>query len=62
MMTLSIGNISRVTGPLWGESTLTKASDAEIWSFLWSAPEQTDEQAIGSLVIWHAIALIMTLS
>ena len=34
-------------GPLWGESTghrwlpLTKASDAELWYFLWSAPEQT---------------------
>ena len=37
-------NIFRVTGPLWGESTgrrwipLTKASDAELWCFLWSAP------------------------
>ena len=38
--------IFRVTGPLFGEFTghwwipLTKASDAELWSFLWSAPEQ----------------------
>ena len=46
------GNISRVTGPLWGESTghrwipLTKASDAELSCFLWSAPEQTLEQTI----------------
>ena len=37
----------RATGPLRGESTghrwipLTKASDAELWCFLWSAPEQT---------------------
>ena len=37
MMTSSNGNIFRVTGPLWGESTghwwipLTKANDAELW-------------------------------
>ena len=43
----SNGNIFRVTGPLWGEFTghrwipLKKASDAELWYFLWSAPEQT---------------------
>ena len=36
------GNIYRVTGPLCGEFTghrwipLTKASDAELWCFLWS--------------------------
>ena len=41
MMTSSNGNIFRVTGPLWRESTgdrwlpLTKASDAELWCFLW---------------------------
>ena len=44
-MTSSNGNILRVTGPLWGESgdrwiPLTKASDAELWCFVWSAPEQ----------------------
>ena len=39
-----------VTGHLWGESTghrwipLNKASDAELWCFLWSAPEHTLEQ------------------
>ena len=44
MMTSSNGNIFRVTGPLWGEFTghrwihHTKASDAELWYFLWSAP------------------------
>ena len=37
-------NIFRVTGPLCGEFTghrwipLTKASDVELWCFLWSAP------------------------
>ena len=65
MMTSSNGNIFRVTGPLWGESTgdrripLTKASDAELWCFLWS--EQTVEQTIETTVIWDAIAPIMTL-
>ena len=56
----------RVTGPLWGESAdhlwipLTKASDAELWYFLWSAPEQTAEQTIEMSEIWDVIALIMT--
>ena len=39
---------------------LTKASDAELWCFLWSSPEQTSEQTIETPVIWEAIALIMT--
>ena len=45
MMTSSNGSIFRVTGPLCGEFTghrwipLTKASDAELWCFLWSAPK-----------------------
>ena len=49
MMTSSNGNIFRVTGPLYGEFTgprwipLTKASDAQLWCFIWSAPEQTYE-------------------
>ena len=44
MMTSSNGNIFRVTGYLCGEFTGprwisgTKASDTEIWCFLWSAP------------------------
>ena len=65
-MTSSIGNIFRVTGPLWGESTghrwipLIKASVAELWCFLWSPPEQTAEQTSETPVIWNAIALIMT--
>ena len=46
MMTSSNGNIFHITGPLWREFTsdwwipLTKASDAELGYFLWSAPEQ----------------------
>ena len=65
-MTSSNGNNFRVTGPLWGKSTghrwipLTEASDAELWCFLWSAPEQRVEQAIALLVIWYAIELILT--
>ena len=45
MMTSSNGNIFRVTGSLCGEFTglrwfpRTKASDAKLWCFLWSAPE-----------------------
>ena len=45
MMTSSDGNIFRVTGPLCGEFTghrripRIRASDAEIWCFLWPAPE-----------------------
>ena len=50
MMTSSNGNIFRVTDPLCGELTghhvwipRTKASDAKLWYFPWSAPEQTIE-------------------
>ena len=45
IMTSSNGNIFRVTGPLCGEFTghrwipRSKASDTELWCFLWSAPE-----------------------
>ena len=45
MMASLNGNIFRVTGPLCGEFIghrwipRTKASDAELWCFLWSAPE-----------------------
>ena len=50
-----------ITGPFWGESTghrwipLTEASDAELWCFLWSSPEQIVENTIKMLVIWDAI-------
>ena len=49
MMTSSNGNILRVTGPLCVEFTgprwipLTKASNTELWYFLWSAPQSTVE-------------------
>ena len=35
-------------------------SDVELWRFLWSAPDETAEQTIGTPVILDAIALIMT--
>ena len=56
----------RVPGPLRGEFTghrwisLTKASDAELWCFLWCAPEQTPERIIETPVIKDVMALIMT--
>ena len=49
MVTSSNGNIFRVTGHLCGEFTgprwipRTKASEAELWCFLWSASEWTIE-------------------
>ena len=50
MMTSSNGDIFRVTGPLWKETTgddgfpsQIKASDALYLGFLWSAHEQTLE-------------------
>ena len=49
MMTSWNGNIFHGTGPLCGEFTdqrwipLTKASDAKLWCFLWSAPVQKAE-------------------
>ena len=67
MMTSSNGNSFRVTGPLCGEFTvhrwipLTEVSDAELWCFRWSVPEQTVEQTIDTPVIRYAIALIMAL-
>ena len=66
IMTSLNGNIFRVTGLLCGEFTghrwipRTKASDAELWWFVWFAPEPTVEQTMETLVIWDATALIMT--
>ena len=37
-----------------------KASNAELWCFLWSAWKKTIEETIVRLVIWDAIAHIMT--
>ena len=41
--------------PATGGFPFTKASDAELWCFLWSAPEQTVEQTIDTPVIWDAM-------
>ena len=68
MMTSWNRNIFRVTGLLCGEfidcspvnSSHTKASDAELWCFLWSASEPAAEQTMETPVIWDAIVLIMT--
>ena len=66
LMTSSNENIFGVSGPLWWEVTghrqipLTNASGAELWCFLWSAPEQTAEQTLEMPVIWDTITLIMT--
>ena len=66
MITSSNGNIFPVTGPLHGEFTghqwipRTKASDMELWWFLWFVPEQIVVQTIETPVIWDAITLIMT--
>ena len=45
------------TGQRW--IPCTKASDAELWYFLWSAPEPTGEQIMETSTIWDAIALIL---
>ena len=66
MMTSSNGNIFHVTGLLQGGPTghwwipPTKARDAELWCFLWCAPEQTVEQTVNMPVLWGAMALIVT--
>ena len=66
IMTSWYGNIFRETGPLWEESTgdrwipFTKVSDAKLRCFLRSAPVQTVEQTIETLVIWDAVVFIMT--
>ena len=49
MMTSSYENIPR-----------GKASDAELWCFLWSSPEDTVVYTIEAPVIWDDIAFIMT--
>ena len=44
----------------WPVNFPNKASDAELWCFLGTAPGPTVEQTIETRVIWDAIALIMT--
>ena len=36
------------------------AIDAELWCFLWCAPEETVEQAVEVTVIWDAMTSIVT--
>ena len=55
MMTLLNGNISAL--PV---DSPTKARDAKLWCFLWSAPEQMVKQTIETPVIWDAMAFIIT--
>ena len=60
IMTSSNGNIFHVTSLQSREFTghrwipYTKASDAELWCFLWSAPEPTGEQTMETPVFWYA--------
>ena len=49
--------VPEVTGDRW--IPLKNARDAELWCFLWSAPQQTAEQTIETPVTWDASALIM---
>ena len=64
-MTSSNGNIFHVTGPLCGGFTghqwipHAKASDTELWCFLWSVHEQIVVHTIKTPVIWDSDALIM---
>ena len=44
--------------PVTGEFPRTKASDAELWCFLWSTSEPTDEQTMETPVIWDAMPLL----
>ena len=46
--------------PVTGGIPLKKASEVELWGFLWSGPEQTVEQTMETSVIWDVIALIVT--
>ena len=56
------GNISALLALCGGSHRWphTKASDGERWCFLWPATEYTVGQTIVRLVIWDAIAPIMT--
>ena len=51
-----------IKGIQWSpmDSPKKKASDAELWCFLWYVPEQTVVQRIETPLIWDTITLIMT--
>ena len=57
-LTFGGGGGGEFTGHRW--IPLAKASEAGLWCFLWSAPEQTVEQTFETPVILDATALIMT--
>ena len=66
MMTSSNGNIFRVTGHLCEEfngyrlNPRTKASDAELWCFSWSAPEQMDNvKTWDGVMLWEEFIIII---
>ena len=46
--------VEGTTGHRWNPTT--KASDTELWCFIWSAPEQVIAQTMKTPVIWDAIA------
>ena len=54
LLAFCAGN-SPVTGEFHAQKPVTRSFDV-----FWSAPEQTVEQAIETLVIWDAITLVMT--
>ena len=49
--------VRKTIGQWW--IPLTKASDVELWCFLWFAPEQKIRQTIKTPVSWGATPLIM---
>ena len=64
MIASSNGNDFRVTGLVWGESTghrwihLTKAREAELLCFLWSASEH-DVTVMGGLSVWQFAVVVV---
>ena len=72
MMTSSNGNIFRITGPFvrgnqWSpvdfphKGQWRGASDAELWCFLWCAPEHMVGQTVETPVVWNTLSLNVTL-
>ena len=51
-------NVMEIAGHQWFPSQ--KASDAELWCFLWTVPERVVEETIETPVIWDAIMVIIT--
>ena len=53
IMTSSNATIFRVNGPMWGKNRMAcpKASNTELWCFLWCVPAQMAERTVEMLVI-----------